>query len=107
MTLSGGQQQRLQVARALQSGRGLLLLDDATSPLDAETEARFWDQLAARADRPTIVASTHRAATLARADQVLWLRREGAVTRVTVGPHTQFLESPVYRALYGDAPRAP
>ncbi len=107
VTLSGGQQQRLQVARALQSGRGLLLLDDATSPLDAETEARFWDQLAARADRPTIVASTHRAATLARADQVLWLRREGAVTRVTVGPHTQFLESPVYRALYGDAPRAP
>lgn len=104
VTLSGGQQQRVQIARALQTGRGLLLLDDATSPLDAETEARFWERLGARGSPPTVVASTHRAATLARADQVLWLRREGAVTRVTVGTHADLLRSPVYRALYGPVP---
>lgn len=105
VTLSGGQQQRLQIARALYTARPLLLLDDATSPLDAETEARFWDQLGSGVRSgagPTVIASTHRASTLARADQVLWLRRDGSETRVTSGTHTQLLTDPVYNALYGN-----
>ncbi len=101
--LSGGQQQRLQIARALYAARSLLLLDDATSPLDAETEARFWDALHGRTPRSTIIASTHRAATLARADLVLWLRRTGSESGVTSGTHLQLLEDPAYRALYGVA----
>lgn len=105
VTLSGGQQQRVQLARALYARRPLLVLDDATSALDADTEARFWDGLAdAPGGRCTVVASTHRVATLARADRVIWLRRASpAESTATVGTHAELLRDPAYAALYGAA----
>lgn len=100
VTLSGGQQQRVQLARALASGAGLFLLDDATSALDADTEARFWAGFP-RADRVVVVA-THRPATLAQADLVLYLRGGVEVAR---GRHAELLDRvPAYRAAYGSRP---
>lgn len=97
VTLSGGQQQRVQIARALYADPSLLLLDDATSALDADTEGRFWDGLG-RAGRVTVVV-THRPATLARADVVLYLRDGQEVAR---GTHAELVRSsPHYRAAYG------
>ena len=99
--LSGGQQQRLQLARALYSARGLLVLDDATSALDAETEQQFWQGLKAHAAEQTIVAVTHRVATLARADRVVWLRRVGDRSTARTGTHAELLADPGYATLYG------
>lgn len=96
VTLSGGQQQRVQLARALASGAPLLLFDDATAALDADTEARFWDGLDRRGR--IVVVVTHRPATLARADRVLYLR-DGRVT--AAGTHAALCEFPAYAAAYG------
>ncbi len=96
-TLSGGQQQRVQLARALADDAPLVLLDDATSALDADTEGRFWDGLD-RAGRLFVVV-THRPATLARASRVLYLR-DGRL--VASGSHAELLRQvPEYRAAYG------
>jgi ATP-binding cassette subfamily B protein len=103
IALSGGQQQRVQIARALATGRPVLVLDDATSALDADTEARFWDDLD-RAGR-VVVAVTHRPATLARADLVLYLRGGVVVAR---GTHEELVATcEGYRGAYGETAPAP
>ncbi len=102
VTLSGGQQQRVQLARALASNLPVLLLDDATSALDADTEARFWDRLD-RAGRVVVVV-THRPATLARADVVLYLRAGRVEAR---GTHAALVAThAAYGVAYGDAREA-
>jgi ABC-type multidrug transport system fused ATPase/permease subunit len=97
VTLSGGQQQRVQLARAMAAGLPVLLLDDATSALDADTEARFWDGLDRR--DVAVIVVTHRAATLARAGVVLYLRDGTVEAR---GTHAELVERHgAYRAAYG------
>lgn len=75
--LSGGQVQRAAIARMLVRAPELLVVDDASSALDVETEAIVWDRLLEGAGR-TCLAVSHRRATLQRADQVLVLA-EGRV----------------------------
>jgi len=77
--LSGGQRQRLALARALVHRPRLLVLDEVTSALDAETEKRICDNLVAMPDRPTILAVTHRPAWLAIADRIVELGEGGRV----------------------------
>ncbi|MDH4076148.1 MAG: ABC transporter ATP-binding protein/permease [Acidimicrobiia bacterium] len=69
--LSGGQAQRAAAARALAPRPELLVLDDLTSALDAETEQALWDRLAAAGF--TVLAASNRPVALARADRVVRL----------------------------------
>ena len=73
-TLSGGQRQRLSLARALVRHPRLLVMDDATSAVDPEVEARILAALRTGADDATVVVVAYRKATIALADQVVYLR---------------------------------
>jgi ATP-binding cassette subfamily B protein len=97
ISLSGGQKQRVTIARALCTGASLLLLDDALSAVDAETEAAIFRELTAARGSRTILFSTHRMASLARCDRILVL--EGGRI-VEEGSHDALLErGGVYRML--------
>ena len=69
--LSGGQVQRAAVARMFLTHADLLVFDDVSSALDAETEAELWTRLFARGRDVTCLVVSHRPAALQRADQVL------------------------------------
>jgi ATP-binding cassette, subfamily B, bacterial len=96
-TLSGGQRQRIALARAVVRRPRLLVLDDATSAVDPAVEARILDALR-DAERPsTVVVVAYRQATIALADEVVWLEGGRVLAR---GSHEQLLaEVPGYAAL--------
>ena len=71
--LSGGQARRVALARVLLQDPQLLLLDEPTAFLDAETEARLLDALLHFARDRTLVVATHSEAVMRRIGQVLWL----------------------------------
>ncbi|MFC9437012.1 ABC transporter ATP-binding protein [Nocardia sp. NPDC057030] len=72
LTLSGGQRQRIALARALLAQPRILVLDDATSAVDAITEAAIFGTLPDQAGRTTVILA-HRESTLAHADRVIRL----------------------------------
>jgi ATP-binding cassette, subfamily B, multidrug efflux pump len=74
VTLSGGQRQRVAIARALLADAPLLLLDDALSAVDTETEARILAHLRAARVGRTVVIVTHRLSAVADADDILVLQ---------------------------------
>lgn len=78
VTLSGGQRQRVAIARALLADAPLLLLDDALSAVDTETEARILAHLREARVGRTVVIVSHRLSAVADADEVVVLR-EGHV----------------------------
>jgi ATP-binding cassette, subfamily B, bacterial len=71
--LSGGQLQRAALARALVADPALLVLDDLSSALDAETERLVWTRLIDGGPPRTVLVVSHRAAALERADQIVLL----------------------------------
>ena len=73
MKLSGGERQRVAIARAFLKDAPILILDEATANLDAETEAEVVDQLRAFAQDKTLVVISHRPAALELADRVMTL----------------------------------
>ncbi|GAC1385531.1 MAG: ABC transporter ATP-binding protein [Marmoricola sp.] len=97
LTLSGGQRQRIALARAILADPRVLVLDDATSAVDAATEERIHDALRdVLADRTTLLIA-HRISTLHLADRVVMLE-QGRV--VDSGTHRELLaRNPAYRGL--------
>jgi ABC-type multidrug transport system fused ATPase/permease subunit len=86
MSLSGGQRQRVALARALVNRPNILVLDEATSQLDAISEQRIQENL--RQMEATMVVSAHRLSTVIRADLILVLE-DGAI--VERGTHQELL----------------
>jgi ABC-type multidrug transport system fused ATPase/permease subunit len=97
LTLSGGQRQRVAIARALLAGPRILILDDATSSVDATTEGRIKEALSeVMAGRTTFVIA-HRLSTIALADEIVVLE-DGRVT--ARGSHDELLvSSELYREI--------
>jgi ATP-binding cassette subfamily B protein len=97
LTLSGGQRQRIAIARALLADPRILVLDDATSSIDASTERQIKQGLEeAMAGRTTFVIA-HRLSTIALADEIAVLDAGRLVDR---GPHAELVKrSPFYREI--------
>jgi ABC-type multidrug transport system fused ATPase/permease subunit len=97
LTLSGGQRQRVAIARALIQDPRILILDDATSSLDASTEARVKQALREVMQGRTTVIIGHRLSTIALADRIAVLD-DGRL--VAVGTHDELIEeSELYREI--------
>jgi len=98
ISLSGGQKQRATIARALCAEAKLLLLDDALSAVDAETEREIFEGILSGKEERTVLFSTHRMASLSRCDRILVLA-EGRI--VEEGTHDDLLSlRGVYFGLY-------
>lgn len=96
-SLSGGQRQRLSLARALVRRPRLLVMDDATSAVDPEVEARILAALRASSSGATVVVVAYRKATIGLADQVVFLQ-DGRVA--DQGTHDELLaRNPAYSDL--------
>jgi ATP-binding cassette subfamily B protein len=96
-TLSGGQRQRLALARALVRRPRLLVLDDATSAVDPEVERRILAGLRSTDVPATVVVVAYRRATIALADEVVYVEYGRIVAR---GTHEELLASSAgYRTL--------
>jgi ABC-type multidrug transport system fused ATPase/permease subunit len=96
-TLSGGQRQRVAIARALLAEPRILILDDATSSVDATTESRIKSALAEVMEGRTTFVIAHRLSTIALADEVVVLEEGRVMAR---GSHAELLEdSALYREI--------
>ena len=99
LTLSGGQRQRIAIARVLLTDPRILILDDSTSNVDAETEVLIRKAIDALLEERTALIITQRASTCENADKVVVVD-EGRV--IAVGKHADLLRtSEKYRLLIG------
>ncbi|MFQ5980351.1 MAG: ABC transporter ATP-binding protein [Candidatus Heimdallarchaeota archaeon] len=97
--LSGGQRQRIAIARAFLTDPKILILDDSTSAIDSETEARIVSAIEALLEGRTTLVITHRLHTIRNSDKAVVLK-EGKI--VAEGVHDELLQtSNDYRRVFG------
>jgi ABC-type multidrug transport system fused ATPase/permease subunit len=87
--LSGGQRQRLAIARAILANPKIIILDEATSSLDTESEALIQKSLSELIKDRTTIVIAHRLSTIKQADQILVIEAGSIVER---GTHDQLIE---------------
>jgi subfamily B ATP-binding cassette protein MsbA len=98
VTLSGGQRQRIAIARALIRSLPILILDEPTTGLDAESEQLVFDALDRLLEGRTSIVIAHRLATIQRADRI-FVVDDGAI--VETGKHDELLaKGGVYAKLH-------
>lgn len=96
--LSGGQRQRLSLARAILKDPPILILDEATSAVDNETEAAIQRSLAKISKDRTVIAIAHRLSTIVNADTI-YVLENGSIQQQ--GRHQDLMDSPgVYKNLW-------
>ena len=88
--LSGGQRARVSLARALLKNPSLLVLDEASSALDAETEKRIQENLLASGSERTTIAVAHRLSTIRNADEIISMVDGGILER---GGHDELISN--------------
>ena len=87
--LSGGQRQRLAIARAILANPKIIILDEATSNLDTESEGLIQKSLSELTKNRTTLVIAHRLSTIKRADQILVIESGHIVER---GTHDELIE---------------
>ncbi len=96
--LSGGQKQRISIARAILKDTPIILLDEATSSLDSESEEIVQNAIINLTKNKTTLVIAHRLSTIIRAEKIIVLK-EGRI--VETGTHTELLNnSKIYKNLY-------
>ena len=97
--LSGGERQRVAIARAILKNAPILVLDEATSSLDSESESLIQDALLKLMEGKTVIAIAHRLSTVMHMDRIVVM--EGG-TVVLTGTHNELLahESNLYKKLW-------
>jgi ATP-binding cassette, subfamily B, bacterial len=98
VNLSGGQRQRIAIARALVRDPAILILDDALSAVDSQTESMILDAIRKRHGKKTTLVIAHRLSSLIHADQIVVLER-GHITQQ--GKHKDLINQPgLYQRLW-------
>jgi len=96
--LSGGQKQRISIARAILKDSPIILLDEATSSLDADSEEKVQNAIMNLTKNKTTLVIAHRLSTIIRADKIIVLN-QGEI--VDFGTHQELLKvSNIYKNLY-------
>ena len=98
LRLSGGEKQRISIARAMLKKSTIILLDEATSSLDADTEQKIQQALTLLTKNKTTVVIAHRLSTILNSDQI-YVINSGKV--IAKGNHEELIKSsPIYKNFY-------